>query len=188
VAKMQWRGISFISCAICGSILGCACLEHGPDPPIPFLTRGWAMLVAVERPELLLPWRNGGPLCFGIVGTSSLHARGPDANCGRENPMYLLVGGAWSRTRIHRILIGLMPAFFIRRAGSEEPYMRKGFAGAGPRAFFVGCQSCFIPSILPHDLPHGGCGQCAGLTDNWGTFEGSAMSPATLGQGCLDWI
>jgi hypothetical protein len=162
---MQWRGISFFPVRFYGSILGSACLEHGPDLPIPFPTRGWAMLCCRWRLELLLPWRCWGPLCFGIVGASSLRSRGPDANCGRENPMYPF-GGAWARTRIHRILIGLDASFFYPRAGSERPYMRKGLAGASPRAFFVGCWRCFIPSILPHDLPHGGCGQYARMPDS----------------------
>ena len=87
-AKMQWRGISFFPVRFYGSILGSACLEHGPNLPIPFPTRGWAMLVAVGAPSFFCRGAGWGPLCFGIVGASSLRSRGPDANCGRENPMY----------------------------------------------------------------------------------------------------
>jgi hypothetical protein len=33
-----------------------------------------------------------------------------------------------------------------------------------------------------------GAGNMQSRTDNWGPFEGSAMTSATPGQGCLDWI
>jgi len=143
-----------------------------------------------------LPLAPRASFAVALVGVRSASASWVPLASDQEGQMPIAVGripctplgGAWARTRIHRILIGLDASFFYPRAGSERPYMRKGLAGASPRAFFVGCWRCFIPSILPHDLPHGGCGQYAKMPDSWGTFEGSAMSSATPGQGCLDWI